>query len=85
MASERLNFAKFCPICGRSSVKVFVRPNGHHLYRCEYGHFSLFDTVRGQVVAERTDQADDAAMKVYASAGSNSQYHATGRHTIFLQ
>jgi len=50
MASVQPNIAKFCPICGRNSIKVFVRPGALHLYQCEYGHFFLFDTVREQVV-----------------------------------
>jgi len=52
MASVQTNIAKLCPICGRNSIKVFVRPGALHLYQCEYGHFFLFDTVREQVVDE---------------------------------
>jgi len=52
MASEQSSLAKLCPICGRNSIKVFERPDALHLYRCEYGHCFLFDTVRKQVVDE---------------------------------
>ena len=36
-------------------MKVFERPGGLHLYRCECGHSFLFDTVREQVVDDSSN------------------------------
>jgi len=52
VASEQSSLAKLCPICGRTSIKVFERPGGLHLYRCECGYSFLFDTARELVVDE---------------------------------
>lgn len=54
MASEQPNLRKPCPICGRDAMKVFERPCGLHLYRCERGHSFVFDTLRKQVVDDST-------------------------------
>ncbi len=42
----------FARSAARNSIKVFERPGGLHLYRCECGHSFLLDTAREQVVDE---------------------------------